>query len=68
MASQKGDLFISLPEPALKRTIRKIAYETDRPLRRVVREVLIAGLVARGYEVEPEILEREPASRARFLT
>lgn len=59
MPSMKGDLFVSVPEPALKRAIRKAAYETERPLRRVVREVLIAGLVARGYEVEPELLARE---------
>ncbi len=62
MPAKPGDLYVSVPEPALKRAIRRIAYETGRPIRQIVRQALITGLVADGYATEPELVTRDTAT------
>ncbi len=55
MPNRKGDLYISMPEPTLRQAIRRAAYETDQPIRRLVREILTKGLAEIGYPVEPAV-------------
>jgi len=53
--NQKGDVFISIPSPPLRQAIRRAAYETNQPIRRIVWDILTKGLAEIGYPVEPAL-------------
>lgn len=52
MPNRKGDLYVCMPEPALRQAIRRAAYETDQPIRGLVKAILTNGLAEMGYPVE----------------
>ncbi len=68
MATQAGDLFVAIPSHALRRAIRQAAFDADTPIRRIVTDMLIHGLEARGYHVDDELIYREGRKRHAILT
>jgi len=50
--ARKGDLFVNLTDPPLRRALRQASVDTDRTIRSLVREFLAAGLAQSGYSVE----------------
>jgi len=63
MSASAGDLFISIPSPALRRILRQMAVDTDRPIRFIVTDILLRGLSEQGYDTAT--VEYPPAHSPR---
>ncbi len=50
MPNMKGDLFISIPSPTLRRAVRQAALDADTPVRLLVTDILVRALSERGYD------------------
>jgi len=68
MATKAGDLYVSIPSHALRRAVRQAAFDADTPIRRLVTDMLIAGLSERGYSVDDQLIYREGRKRHAILT
>ncbi len=52
MSDHGEKFYMMMPEPALRQAIRRAAFETDQPMRRLVKSLLTNGLAEMGYSVE----------------
>jgi len=65
MPTKRGDLYIVVPDPALRRAIRSVAALDDVPMRALIRDFLISGLAARGITVPESPLVAAPETNTQ---